>query len=102
MEPLLFQTLFRQGSILLSLAAGSYGKPELAGERAVGKRQAFSCSQGIVFHLDDVQCKGLLIKTRPIPIPNLNLSPSGNVEPCFGCFKVKREGGKCEISSGEK
>jgi len=61
MEPLLFQT--GRGtpcSILLSLAAVGYGKPELAGERTVGERQVFSCSQGIVFHLNDVQYKGLL------------------------------------------
>lgn len=91
MEPLLFQTVWGTScNILLSLASGSDGKPELAGERAVGGRQAFSYSQGIiVFHLDDVQCKGLLIKTWPIPVPKLKLFPSGNTEPYFGCFKVE-------------
>lgn len=94
MDPLLFQTVWGTPcSILLSLAAGSDREPELAGKRAVGGRQAFSCSQGIVFHLGDVQCKGLLIKASPIPVPNLKLSPNGNAEPYFYCFKVKNEGG---------
>lgn len=86
---------------MLPLAAVSCGKPELAGERAVGERRAFSCSQGTVFHLDDVQYKGRLLLRTP-PIPNLNLSPSGNVEPCFGYSKVKKGGEECEISAGEK
>lgn len=62
MDPLLFQTGWGMpSSILLSLAAVSCGKPELAGERTVGERQAFCYSWGIVLHLDDVQCKGLLL-----------------------------------------